>query len=99
MKYFIALYEDKIGIRSIVLGISVFLCKFCAINYVKSNIVEIYLSMKVAWWMHQFLHEVSHKEMLPQYKKCYLKRMLLLLEKVETSNIDSENEPFSRLLF
>lgn len=49
MKYFIALYEDKIGIRSIVLGISVLLCKFCAINYVKSNIVEIYLSMKIAW--------------------------------------------------
>lgn len=49
MKYFIALYEDKIGIRSIVLGISVLLCKFCAINCVKSNIVEIYLSMRVAW--------------------------------------------------
>ena len=49
MKYFIALYENKIGIRSIVLGISVLLCKFCAINYVKSNIVEIYSSMKIAW--------------------------------------------------
>lgn len=49
MKYFIALYEDKIGIRSIVLDISVLLCKFCAINYVESNIFEIYLSMKIAW--------------------------------------------------